>query len=461
MQLIRPGVDRLIRERRTEMTPYNRILELHSQGMNNSEIVRTIGSVTRKTVITVLKLVEASGFIYPPDNAMSDIEIHRILHPKKSNAKRVPNMEKTMFMIGLPGMSIAKVWTIYSADCKNQDVTPYSKAQFQNLVNNAKRHIVIPEYKPILAFRYIPNAIEKGEHSYGLLAAELLGSHYIAAALISDKKTRSWIHGIIHVIRQIGCIPNKCCFTSHLPVAISAETEDCLSFYGMELKKAEKGLITRLPEFMEEVIRQCNDSNKSATPIFAVNAICRGYNRMGFGLSENFTIEDAFDIEKNVLYELPKEDYDLVEYTEVSPQFNHVQIDKMYYSIPFEYRHDKLTAYISEQYVEIHRDGIVLCVHNRLSGRPGQYQTDLEHLPNEKDIPWNEPSGKSLRSWADKIGPFTRKTVDYWLGRVTLEVQAYKTCNTVLHLSTRYSPEALERTCKDAWEQKVVYLIGL
>lgn len=73
---------------------------------------------------------------------MSDIEIHRILHPKKSNAKRVPNMEKTMFMIGLPGMSIAKVWTIYSADCKNQDVTPYSKAQFQNLVNNAKIDLI-------------------------------------------------------------------------------------------------------------------------------------------------------------------------------------------------------------------------------------------------------------------------------------------------------------------------------
>lgn len=438
------------------MTPYNKILQLHTEGKNNMEIVRLIGDVSRKTVITVLKLVEASGFIYPPDNAMSDLEIHRTLHPKKSNAKRVPNMEKTMFMIGLPGMSIAKVWAIYCDDCKDQGVTPYSKAQFQNLVNDAKRHIVMPEYKPILAFRYIPNAIEEGERSYGLLAAELLGSHYIAATLISDKKTRSWIHGITRIVRQIGCIPSKCCFVSHLPVAISAESEDCLSFYGMELEPASKGLKTHLAAFMEGVIRQCNDSNEPSTPIFVVNAICRDYNRMSFGLSENFTIEDAFDIEKNVLYELPKEDYDLVEYTEVSPQFNHVQIDKMYYSIPFDYRHDKLTAYISEQYVEIHRDGIVLCVHNRLTGRPGQYQTDLEHLPNEKNIPWNEPSGKSLRSWADKIGPFTKKTVDYWLGRAALEVQAYKTCNTVLHLSSRYTPEALERVCKNAWEQKEV-----
>lgn len=172
---------------------------------------------------------------------------------------------------------------------------------------------------------------------------------------------------------------------------------------------------------------------------------------MCFGLTEDYKIEDAFEDENIAIYKLPKDDYDLIEYTEVTPQFNHVQIDNMYYSIPFEFRHEKLTAYISEQFVEIHSDGMVLCVHDRLTGRPGQYQTEADHIPNEKDIPWNEPSGKSFRSWADKIGPFTRKTIDYWLGRPTLEVQAYKTCSTVLHLS-----EALERACKDAWAQKEV-----
>lgn len=435
------------------MTPYNRILQLHTEGKNNTEIVRLVGDVSRKTVITVLKLAEEYEFTYPPEKMMTDLEIHRLLHPKKRNVDRVPNMEKVMFTISLPGASIAKAWEIYCAECKEKGIAPYSKAQFQNLVNDAKACISTPEYKSMLAFRYIPNAIEGDERSYGLLAAELLGSQYLVAMLISDKQTRSWIHGITRIIRRIGYVPVECCFVSHLPVAISAETEDCLLFYGMKLKKADKGLITRLPKFMEEVIRQCNDPNEPVSPIFAVNAICRDYNSQLFGLSESFRIDEAFDIEKYVLNEVPKDDYDLVEYTEVSPQFNHVQIDNMYYSIPFDYRHEKLTAYISEKFVEIHCDGIILCVHDRLTGRPGQYQTELDHLPNEKDIPWNEPSDKSLRSWADKIGSFTRKTVDFWLQKVALEVQAYKTCSTILHLSTKYTPEALETACKDAWEQ--------
>lgn len=437
------------------MTPYNKILQLHTAGRNNTEIVRLIGDVSRKTVITVLKLAEEFGFVYPPDNELSDLDIHRILHPKKNNAERMPNMAKTMFMIGLPGMSIAKVWNLYCGDCREQGITPYSKAQFQNLVNDAKGRVVIPEYKSMLAFRYIANAIID-ERSYGLLSAELLGSNYIVATLISDKKTRSWIHGITRIIRRLGCVPSECCFVSHLPVSISAETEDCLSFYGMELKKVNKGLKTRLSVFMEDVIQRCNDPSEHLTPVFAVDVISRDYNRMYLDLAKEYKIEDAFEDEKMALYELPEDDYDLVEYTEVSPQFNHVQIDNMYYSIPFDFRHEKLTAYISEQLVEIHSDGIVLCVHDRLTGHPGQYQTKLDHLPNEKDIPWNEPSGKSLRSWANKIGPFTRKTIDYWLGRATFEVQAYKTCNTVLHLSTRYTPEVVEKACRDSWAQKEV-----
>lgn len=213
------------------MTPYNRILQLHMEGKNDTEIVRFVGNVSRKTVITILKLAEEFGFVYPPETEMSDLEIHRILHPKKSNAERTPNLEKTKFMISLPRMSIAKVWALYCDDCSEKWVTPYCKAQFQYLVNNAKHHSLMPEYKPMLVFRYIANAIEEDERTYGLLAAELLGSNYIVATLISNKKTRLWIHGITHIVRRLSCVPSECCFVSHLPVSILAETEDCLSFY--------------------------------------------------------------------------------------------------------------------------------------------------------------------------------------------------------------------------------------
>ena len=361
------------------MTPYNRIFQLHAEGKNNSEIVRIIGDVSRKTVITALQLADELKFVYSSEKAMSDTEIHRALHPKKNNANRVPNMEKVIFMIGLPEMSIAKAWAVYCDDCKNKGVSPYSKAQFQNLVNDAKKHIVMPEYKSILAFRYIANAIEGAEQSYGLLAAEVMGSNYVAATLISNKKTRTWIHGLINIIRQLKYVPNECVFVSHLSSSIKSQTEDCLQFYGMTLKERDKNLQTHLPEIMESIIREYQEQEEFATSIFVARTICNKHNSDNYSKSNSFTIHDAFSTEKHVLHEIPFEDYNLVEFRTVSPQFNHVQIDRMYYSIPFEFRHEKLTAYVSEYNVEIHRDGNVLCVHDRLTGRPGQYRTIPEH----------------------------------------------------------------------------------
>ena len=63
------------------MTPYNQIFQMHAEGANNSEIERTLGLVTRKTIITTLKLADKQGFVYQPDEK-SDTEIHRILHRK-------------------------------------------------------------------------------------------------------------------------------------------------------------------------------------------------------------------------------------------------------------------------------------------------------------------------------------------------------------------------------------------
>lgn len=65
------------------MIPYNEIFRFHIKGKNNTEIARIIGRVSRKTVITALQLADKMGFVYSPENVMSDIDIHRILHPKK------------------------------------------------------------------------------------------------------------------------------------------------------------------------------------------------------------------------------------------------------------------------------------------------------------------------------------------------------------------------------------------
>ena len=106
-----------------------------------------------------------------------------------------------------------------------------------------------------------------------------------------------------------------------------------MQFYGMTLKERDKNLQTHLPEIMESIIREYQEQEEFATSIFVARTICNKHNSDNYSKSNSFTIHVAFWAEKHVLHKIPFEDYDLVEFRTASPQFNHVQIDNMYYSI--------------------------------------------------------------------------------------------------------------------------------
>ena len=437
------------------MTPYNRIFQLHADGLNNSEIERTIGTVTRKTVITVLKLADQYGYKYPPPKPMTDTEIHRILHPKKDRIDRMPDSESIVYELSLPGLSIASLWKQYSSRLSKKGIVPYSKAMFQNIVNAAKNEVSLPKYKPLLIFHYIKRAYEDMDgNSRGILFSEMAGSEYVSMTVVPNTKARSWIHALIRIIHNYGAIPSECCFVGHTPKAVAEMTEDCLAYYGMKIIPAgpNKGIV--LPNMIQMVLRDWNAKQQEADSLFMnTHWTCKEYNDVCYSGCKSMTRADAFNIEAGTLNSLPKEDYDLIEYADVSVQLNyHVEIDSMFYSVPFELRHDRITAYISDKLVELHCAGAIVAVHDRLTGRKGQYSTDPSHIPPENMIPWNETSGKSLRSWAKKIGPSTLKAVDAFLRQRAYEVQAYKVCNALLHFSERYGAEQLEEACKLACE---------
>lgn len=101
------------------------------------------------------------------------------------------------------------------------------------------------------------------------------------------------------------------------------------------------------------------------------------YNSKNFSTSEDFKINEVFIIdENNTLHEVPSDEYTFVKYTKVSLQFNYVQVNGMYYVVPFDYINDSLTAYISDQYTKIHGGGVIPCIYERLTGHFGQYRTE-------------------------------------------------------------------------------------
>ena len=154
--------------------------------------------------------------------------------------------------------------------------------------------------------------------------------------------------------------------------------------------------------------------------------------------------------EMPLLASLPATRFELCEWKVATVQFNyHIAVDKMYYSVPYQYIKNKVDVRITDTTVEIFYNHNRIASHRRLHGRSGQYSTVTEHMPQEhqKYLEWN---GDRFRKWADSIGINTSKVVDAILTSGRVEQQSYRSCMGLLKLAEKYSPEKLEQVCAKA-----------
>lgn len=151
-----------------------------------------------------------------------------------------------------------------------------------------------------------------------------------------------------------------------------------------------------------------------------------------------------------LLAPLPATPFELAEWKQATVQFNyHIAVDRMFYSVPYQYIKNKVDVRITDTTVEIFYNHNRIAFHRRLYGRSGQYSTVTEHMPQEhqKYLEWN---GDRFRKWADSIGINTSKVVDAILTSGRIEQQSYRSCMGLLKLAEKYSPERLEQICAKA-----------
>lgn len=96
--------------------------------------------------------------------------------------------------------------------------------------------------------------------------------------------------------------------------------------------------------------------------------------------------------EKMFLRPLPKEPYEFAVWKQATVQLNyHISIDKMYYSVPYEYIKHKIDVRITRNIIEVYYKKKHICSHRLLYGNPGQYSTNMDHMPlnHKKAGEWN------------------------------------------------------------------------
>jgi len=174
------------------------------------------------------------------------------------------------------------------------------------------------------------------------------------------------------------------------------------------------------------------------------------FNNKPFQKKEGSRRSVFLEEERPMLLPLPAAPYELATWKIATVQFNyHISVDKMQYSVPYEYIKHKVDVRITKGVIEVFYKNLRICSHLRLHGRPGQYSTIPEHMPedHQKYTQWN---AARFISWAENIGPSTTIVVKAVLSSHKVEQQGYRSCMSLLKLADKYSVTRLEAACSRA-----------
>lgn len=159
---------------------------------------------------------------------------------------------------------------------------------------------------------------------------------------------------------------------------------------------------------------------------------------------ERFSTEEA-----GLLGALAVDGFTEVEWREAKVARNsHVTCDSQHYSVPHEHAGKLLRVRLTAQSVTVFNGQQIVCEHVRLTGRKGQYATEVAHLPvdyQNVDLLWS-------REWfvqrAKAYGPATAQVITQLLDRRAVEAQGFLDCRNVLDTLGKRNKQRLEAACQ-------------
>ncbi len=89
--------------------------------------------------------------------------------------------------------------------------------------------------------------------------------------------------------------------------------------------------------------------------------------------------------EKSHLQQLPQTRYKLTEWKTAQVQLNyHIQVELMYYSVPYDYVHESVDIQLTTDLIEVYFKEARIASHKRLNGEIGQFSTNTDQTDNHR-----------------------------------------------------------------------------
>jgi transposase len=126
----------------------------------------------------------------------------------------------------------------------------------------------------------------------------------------------------------------------------------------------------------------------------------------------------------------------------------HLDVERHYYSVPYQLVGQKVDVRVSEHAVEAFFKGRRVASHRR-SHLQGRHSTQDAHMPerHRAHLAWNP---ERLIAWAARTGPATVELVTAIMANRPHPEQGYRSCLGIMRLSGRYPQPRMEAACRRA-----------
>jgi transposase len=181
----------------------------------------------------------------------------------------------------------------------------------------------------------------------------------------------------------------------------------------------------------------------------AIDELLDRLNHRPFKKLSGNRYEQFHAIDKPALKPLPENDYEYAEFRTARANMDyHVEVEKHYYSVPFQLVREEVDVRFTHRVIEIFHRGKRVAIHPR-SFLLWKHTTNPDHMPkaHQKYAGW---SPGSFLNQAIKIGPKTRDVVKEILISFKHPEQSYRSCQGLLSFAKKYSKERLEKACEFA-----------
>lgn len=449
----------------------------HEAGLSLREIGKSC-NCGKTTVSEVLERAENAGLTRPV--SLNDKQLMSLLYPPidNRNSPPEPDLEYIFYEMKKKSVTLMLLWEEYKEKHPNgimytQFCERYRQFKKNNQITMHIEHKAGEEVQVDWAgqtMSYVESATGEVKTAY-IFVAVLPASAYPFVYACSDTKLANWIDAHVKAFEYFGGVPKITVPDNTKTAVLTPDRVDPVlnksygemaRHYGTTLvparagkpkdKAADENMVGNISRRIIAALR-----NRQFFSLYDLNQaiaeeLVRFINRPFQKMAGNR--RSAFEkIDKPYLQPLPATKYEHADWKETKVQFNyHVEYDGFFYSVPYSYVGRMCSVRATAKTIEIYLGSERIAAYPRNFNIFKRYATLPAHMPEEHKAVYGWSSDRFL-SWAEKIGPNTRKVIKSVLESRDYPVQTYRSCMGIMRLAKQYPNEIMEEASREALEK--------